>query len=383
MDAVLTCLVDEKIGPGSLGSTLIQLVREVFSPIDAYVLRSPAIALSFALRALKLPPASPVLLSALAPFWHYREVLHQGLQPLVLDVDIHSGLLSRDVVETGIASGARALLVPETLGNVPPAAVFLELGIPVIEDSSQSVGAVLGEKKVGTFGSCVIVGLEAHDMLTAGGGAVLMAFEAACARRLQALVPEALAVDMLPDMNAALACVQVKQQEKNIALRRAIYDRYSSALLRTRHGTLHRCEQLEHSAYAFPVVLASDLKEVTRYVRQASIEISPAFEHSIVAAFQLPAMRRRWPFPQFLPTSASHTAPFQGEDREVLETTQGAEKTCQDSSWEREVRASEITPEMCWPHASALLLRCVRFPLYPRLAPAHAQEIARILGTLP
>ncbi|UZV80207.1 DegT/DnrJ/EryC1/StrS family aminotransferase, partial [Treponema pallidum] len=228
-----------------------------------------------------------------------------------------------------------------------------------------------------------IVGLEAHDMLTAGGGAVLMAFEAACARRLQALVPEALAVDMLPDMNAALACVQVKQQEKNIALRRAIYDRYSSALLRTRHGTLHRCEQLEHSAYAFPVVLASDLKEVTRYVRQASIEISPAFEHSIVAAFQLPAMRRRWPFPQFLPTSASHTAPFQGEDREVLETTQGAEKTCQDSSWEREVRASEITPEMCWPHASALLLRCVRFPLYPRLAPAHAQEIARILGTLP
>lgn len=43
MDAVLTCLVDEKIGPGSLGSTLIQLVREVFSPIDAYVLRSPAI----------------------------------------------------------------------------------------------------------------------------------------------------------------------------------------------------------------------------------------------------------------------------------------------------------------------------------------------------
>ena len=54
MDAVLTCMVEEKLGPGELNARLIQQVKESFGVSGAFAVRSPAIALKYALRALAL-----------------------------------------------------------------------------------------------------------------------------------------------------------------------------------------------------------------------------------------------------------------------------------------------------------------------------------------
>jgi len=45
MDAVLTCMVDERIGPGELNSRLIQSVKEFTGCDGAIALRSPLSAL--------------------------------------------------------------------------------------------------------------------------------------------------------------------------------------------------------------------------------------------------------------------------------------------------------------------------------------------------
>ena len=47
MDAVLTCMVDEKIGPGELNTRLIQTVKEFTGCDGAAAFRSPAIAFSY------------------------------------------------------------------------------------------------------------------------------------------------------------------------------------------------------------------------------------------------------------------------------------------------------------------------------------------------
>ena len=48
MDAVLTCMVDEKIGPGELNARLIQTAKEFFSCAGAVALRTPSSALKYA-----------------------------------------------------------------------------------------------------------------------------------------------------------------------------------------------------------------------------------------------------------------------------------------------------------------------------------------------
>ena len=47
MDAVLSCLVEEKTGPGELNLRLVQSVKEYFGVSGVVALRSPALALKY------------------------------------------------------------------------------------------------------------------------------------------------------------------------------------------------------------------------------------------------------------------------------------------------------------------------------------------------
>ncbi|MBQ7752568.1 MAG: DegT/DnrJ/EryC1/StrS aminotransferase family protein, partial [Treponema sp.] len=67
MDAVLTCMVDEKIGPGELNTRLIQQVKEFIKCDGCVALRSPSIALKYALASLGLQAGAKIMISALAP----------------------------------------------------------------------------------------------------------------------------------------------------------------------------------------------------------------------------------------------------------------------------------------------------------------------------
>lgn len=74
MDAVLTCMVDEKIGPGEMTRHLVQSVKEFFSVDGAFAFRSPAIALKYVFKAFGLEPGTGVIISALAPLWQLQAV---------------------------------------------------------------------------------------------------------------------------------------------------------------------------------------------------------------------------------------------------------------------------------------------------------------------
>ncbi len=332
MDAVLTCMVAEKVGPGDINAKLIQQIKETFGVDGAAALRSPALALKYCVKALGLSPGDGIMLSALAPEWQFAAAEELGLVPVVLDTDAESAQLTVQAVGEGIRKGGRLLLLHESMGILPDITGMLALGIPVVEDISQSAGAAFGpedaRKKAGTFGVFSILGLEETDMLTAGGGAVLMA----PARRewivLKKLTDEAPSTDILPDINCALALVQVKEMARNEALRREMQTLYAQSLMQSRHKTLIQTgSDAVNVVYSFPVVLSSGYKEVKQYAARKEIDIVPAFENSIIAA-----------------------------------------------------KEDEL-PECV--NAKSLFLRCVLFPLYPRLGNSHAVKIAKVLATLP
>ncbi|ULQ59650.1 DegT/DnrJ/EryC1/StrS aminotransferase family protein [Brucepastera parasyntrophica] len=327
MDAVLTCMVAEKIGPGEMNQKLAQLVREVFGTDGAAAFRSSAIALQYALKALDLTPGSGIIISALAPAWQYQAVTALGYSPVTVDVDPDTACVTPDAIEKAIARGGRLILLHETLGVLPDIDSILAFNIPVIEDISQSAGASFGEKKAGQFGVFSILGLEERDMITGGGGALLLAPNRREAIVLKRLADEAPLTDILPDINSALAFVQVRELQRNIEMRRQIYEGYVHSLLQGRHKTISQNESVSPSFYCFPVILASGFKEVKQYANRKDIQIEPAFTDSVVTLL--------------------------GED----------------------------LPDCV--NAKSLAMRCVLFPLYPRLGAANAAKIAKVLATLP
>lgn len=355
MDAVLTCMVDERIGPGELNARLIQTAKEFFSCAGAVALRTPAAALKYALKALSLEAGSGVMLSALAPLWQYAVVEELGFKPVVLDVQTESAQITAEIVSQGIQNGGRALVLRESLGILPDFEGILALGIPVIEDISQSAGGIVPEaaqgeeaakaapsseeegdavktevkgKKAGSFGIYAICSLEEQDVITAGGGALLMAAGRRDWPVLKSLAEGIPSIEMLPDINAALATVQIKEFARNEAKRKEIYALYNRSIMSGKNKGFVRDVELNSTIWSFPIALNSGFKDVKAYAQKKDIEVRLAFEDSIIAA----------------------------KEEEL-----GA--ACK--------------------NAKALALRSAVFPLYPRLNRSQIEKISKVLVTLP
>ncbi len=340
MDAVLTCMVDEKIGPGELNVRLVQCVKEYFGITGAIALRSPSVALGYALKAVNLEPGGKVMISALAPDWQYAALLNLGYTPIVLDVHQETALVTEEEIILGQKAGGTVLLLHETAGLVPDFEMLKNTGVILIEDISQNAGACVGEKRTGSYGTFSILGLEQNDILTAGGGAVLMAPASREWSALRALQEEIPATDKLPDINAALGFVQLKELNKNEETRKKMKEMYVHSLMQSRHKSLLQpgSDDIIPAVFNFPVVLNSGSKDVIAYAARKEIEVQLAFTGTVYEKRS-------------------------GITDDTPDTVTNSVAACK--------------------NAASLYLRCVHFPLYPRLGEAKAAKIAKVLGTLP
>jgi len=345
MDAVLSALVEDRIGPGEQAKFLVQTAREKIKFDYCLALRSPAMALHLALKSLGTEKGQGVLVSALSPFYYASVIEDMGLVPVCCDVPASSACINRETIEKAYSSrpdglDTRCIVLHHTLGYLPDAEAIAELGIPVIEDCSQSYGAFMGNDKSGEEGPSIndsalnsnagnigifsILGLEERDMLTSGGGALLYSKDrrgAAVLRGLGDLPPEY----GLPDMNAAMAVVQFREAAKNLLKRREIARLYTQSALRTRHKSFIQQADAEYNNYAFPLILETGVKEVKAYARKKDIAVENAFDNTLIG------------------------------------TLKGDQ----------------------YPEAYSLSLRTVLFPIYPRLGMADAGKVAKLILTLP
>lgn len=353
MEAVLTCMVDEKIGPGEMNAKLLSCAKELIGYDGAVALRSPSLALQYALEAIQLPKESGIMVSALAPYWQLVTIEKLGYKPVVLDVNDENGLVTPAAVEEGIKDGGRLLILAQSMGILPDYAQFEAFGIPIIEDISHSAlshypyevpeeGAKVPAKKpaegeeaeepkgpcAGMKGIYSILSMEDKDIITAAGGALLIAPHRKEWIVLKNIMEKAPSCDYMPDMNAALAYVEFKEFNRNEKARRDIFGMYSRAIASGRHKTYIRPNDDGSTIYSFPLVLNTGYNEVRNYAHRKGIEVRPAYEDSIIARRQEELMQK-----------------------------------C-----------------IC---ANSLFLRCAMFPLYPRLGQADVTKIVKVLSTLP
>jgi dTDP-4-amino-4,6-dideoxygalactose transaminase len=357
MDAVLTALVEDKIGPGEQGRFLIQNAREFLHFDCCLTLRSPAIALHFALKALDLKEGQGVILSALCPRYYLRVLQELRLTPIYCDVENGTPLIGKATIEAAIARQngveARCILLHHNLGFLHDMSVgvgIAELGLPVIDDRSQSFGSNVAasadtEQAVAYCpGAFTILGLEERDMLTSGGGALLYAVnrrDGSVLRNFANLPPEY----CLPDMNAAMAVIQFRESTKNLEKREEIAKVFNQSALRTRHKRFVIGENVSYNNYAFSLILETGLKDVKAYARKKDILVESAFTETLMGAFIGEQ------------EEGNGIAPLGGQ-------------------------SEGLSPELC-PEAYSLSLRTVLFPLYPRLSSTEVERISKLILTLP
>ncbi len=331
MDSVLSSLVSDKIGPESLQRELVKDLSTVIEAAGGFALREYERAIRLALDSIGLEREDEVLLSALSPVSYHRAIEAAGLVPVPVDIYTHSMCIDVDEVARRVEGGAKAVIADSPLGFIPELEKLADLDVPLIEDITMSIGGHTGEAKSGSYGEYVIIRLEAEDLITAGGGAVVLAGKRGGYTRLkqqaELLPPEA----YLPDMNAALAKVQIKELDYYFERRRELYSLMFKSLQKGRHSAPVQGGEAEAVAYSFPVLVEGAVKEVQSYARKKGIETRRAYTQATLA---------------FLDGNSEEGG-------------------------------------SSFPKARNYLNRCILFPLYPRLPKNEVDTIGKVLSTLP
>lgn len=100
-------------------------------------------------------------------------VKYVGARPILVDVDQKTYNIDVQYLKKRIRKSTRAIILPHQFGLPADIDEISSLGIPVIEDCAQAIGAVYKGKKVGSFGRLSCFSFYATKVLTGEGGMVV------------------------------------------------------------------------------------------------------------------------------------------------------------------------------------------------------------------
>ena len=245
----------------SVGPFVERFEREFAQAVGArhaVACSSGTAAIHLALRVLDVGPGDDVLVADLTFVASVNPITYVGARPVLVDAE--PATLNQDPalivaeLERRAAAGERqpaAIELVHLVGHPAPiddvVAAADRLGIPVIEDASEALGARYtggphAGRHVGTIGRLGAFSFNGNKLITTGGGGMIVTDDEALARRARHLSTQArlpgLAYDhdevgynyRLSNLAAALGVAQLEELDRLLAARRAVAARYDAAI---------------------------------------------------------------------------------------------------------------------------------------------------------
>lgn len=247
IDAVCRVLTGPNL---SLGPKL----GEFEDALAAYIGRKRGVAVNsgtsglfLCMKALGIAPGDEVITTPFTFIASVTPIMMAGATPVFVDIDPVSLNIDPAKIEEKITKKTRAILPVVVFGN--PAGldevcrIAARHNLPVIEDSCEGLGSVLGDKKVGSFGSMSVFGFYPNKQITTGEGGMILTddeklADACVSLRNQGrskmggwLAHERLGYNFrLSDINCALGIVQLSRLADFIGKRRHVAEMYQRFL---------------------------------------------------------------------------------------------------------------------------------------------------------
>lgn len=151
-------------------------VCALFGKRHGLMVNSGSSANLLALASLELEPGAEVITPALTFATTVAPILQLGLVPVLVDVDPATFVVTPEAVRAAITTQTGALMIPLLLGNVPDMFGLAELGLPIIEDSCDTLGATWAGRPTGYYSDISTTSFYASHVITAAGGGGMVCF---------------------------------------------------------------------------------------------------------------------------------------------------------------------------------------------------------------
>src|SRR5712671_5585940 len=135
-------------------------------------------ALHLALLALGIGPGDEVIVPECTWIASAAPITYLRAKPVLCDIDPMNWCLDPESVRRNITSQTKAILVVDLFGNMPLMneliAISEEHGIPLIEDSAESLGSTYSGIKAGKFGVGSVFSFHRTKTVVTGEGGLLL-----------------------------------------------------------------------------------------------------------------------------------------------------------------------------------------------------------------
>ena len=236
-------------------------------------------ALHLALIGLGIGPGDEVILPSYVCVAPLHAVEYVGATPRLADVDPTAFNLDVSDVRRRITRRTRAIIAPHMFGLPADLDSLLRLGVPVVEDCAQALGATYENRPAGSFGAVSIASFYATKLLTTGEGGMVLSRDRHLLGRLRDLRDyderrrHAVRYNYkLTDFQAALGRSQFRRLPAMLARRRAIARRYLHSWIDLPIALPVEPERSHHAYHRFVVSLAATVGPVAK--RLASLGVT-------------------------------------------------------------------------------------------------------------
>ena len=234
-------------------------------------------ALHLALLSLGVGPGDEVLLPSYVCSAPLHAAYHSGATPVLVDVDPTTGNMDPDDLKKRLTSKSKAIIAVHLFGLPADMDDILALGLPVIEDCAQSLGANLEGKMLGTLGAIAIYSFYATKLITTGEGGMLLSHDPGLLAKSRDLRDydkrDNLAVRFnykMTDLQAGLGRSQLGKLEGFLGQREKLASVYSAQLasLPCTLPPLHK----GRIYYRYVISLRQDVPDLIQELARAGIE---------------------------------------------------------------------------------------------------------------
>jgi dTDP-4-amino-4,6-dideoxygalactose transaminase len=231
-------------------------------------------------------------------------VNYVGATPLLIDIDPDTFNLDVTDLRRKQNPRVKAVVVPHIFGLAANVEEITKLGIPVIEDCAQSIGATYKNKMAGSFGRISIFSFYATKMMTTGEGGMVASNSAVLLKKARDLRDYDNQTDYyvrynykMTDIQAALGISQLKHLPRFIKIRREIANKYHRELKDMCVLPANYDTDWGHIYYRYVIKLRHGLKSFLKLLKEKGINGErPVFKplHRYLSLSNLPNTDRVW-----------------------------------------------------------------------------------------
>jgi CDP-6-deoxy-D-xylo-4-hexulose-3-dehydrase len=165
--------------PGRRVTAMEREVAALFGKAHGVMCNSGSSALYLALELLDLPKGAEVVTCALTFSTDVAPIVRGGWTPAFVDVEPGTYCVDVDAIEEMITDRTAAILVPNLIGNAPDWDRIRQIadahGLPVIEDSCDTLGARLRGRPTGERSTISVTSFaNSHIITCAGNGGMVL-----------------------------------------------------------------------------------------------------------------------------------------------------------------------------------------------------------------